>query len=119
MVIFRSHGPCGCKAAITSANDGLLVDVGFNGFGEGFDITSDDEYSLYNLEFTFPEMRIGKLTVGRMKAPATISRVSGGAYLPTAFRQAPVSALTKSRDDGVRLTNTAFDSNLQVCKLDH
>jgi phosphate-selective porin len=90
----------------------FYVDLGYNGFGEGFDITSDDEYSLYNLEFTFPEMRIGKLTVGRMKAPATISRVSGGAYLPTAFRQAPVSALTKSRDDGVRLTNTAFDKRM-------
>ena len=88
------------------------VDLGYNGFGEGFDITSDDEYSLYNLEFTFPEMRIGKLTVGRMKAPTTMSRVSGGAYLPTAFRQANVSALTRSRDDGVRLTNTAFDKRM-------
>jgi len=88
------------------------VDMGYNGFGEGFDITNDDEYSLYNLEFGFPEMGIGKLTVGRMKAPTSISRVSGGAYLPTAFRQAPVSALTRSRDNGVRLTNTAFDKRM-------
>jgi phosphate-selective porin OprO/OprP len=87
-------------------------DWGYNGFEEGFDVTEDDEYSLYNLELTFPEMRIGKLTVGRMKAPTTISRVSGGAYLPTAFRQAPISALTKSRDNGVRLTNTAFDKRI-------
>jgi phosphate-selective porin len=88
------------------------IDLGYNGFGEGFDITSDDEYSLYNLEFAFPETRIGTFTVGRMKAPTTISRVAGGAYLPTAFRQAPVSALTRSRDDGVRLTNTAFDKRM-------
>lgn len=87
-------------------------DWGYNGFDGGFDITEDDEYSLYNLELTFPEMRIGKLTVGRMKAPTSISRVSGGAYLPTAFRQAPINALTKSRDNGVRLTNTAFDKRL-------
>ena len=87
-------------------------DWGYNGFEEGFDITEDDEYSVYNLELTFPEMRIGTLTVGRTKAPTTISRVSGGAYLPTAFRQAPVNALTKSRDNGVKLTNTAFDKRM-------
>ncbi len=88
------------------------MDWGYNGFDEGFDITEDDEYSLYNLEISFPEMRIGKLTVGRMKAPTTISRSWSGTYLPTAFRQAPVSALTKSRDNGVRLTNTAFDKRM-------
>lgn len=87
-------------------------DWGYNGFSQGFDITADDEYSLYNLEIGFPKTPIGKLTVGRMKAPTTISRSWGGAYLPTAFRQAPVSAMTKSRDNGVRLTNTAFDKRL-------
>jgi len=88
------------------------VDWGYNGFDEGFDIVHDDEFSLYNLEIKFPELRIGELTIGRMKAPSNLSRNWGGAYLPTAVRQAPVNSLTKSRDDGVRLTNTAFDKRL-------
>jgi hypothetical protein len=33
------------------------VDMGYNGFSEGFDITNDDGYSLYNLELRFPERR--------------------------------------------------------------
>jgi len=88
------------------------TDWGYNGFEEGFDITTDDEYTLHNLEIRFPKTPVGVLTIGRMKAPTTISRLWGGAYLPTAFRQAPVSALTKSRDSGVRLTNTALDRRL-------
>ena len=84
------------------------TDMGYNGFEEGFDIVNDDEFSIYNLEFTFPMMGIGTLTIGKMKAPASLSRNWGGAYMPTALRAAPISALTKSRDDGVRLTNTAF-----------
>ena len=88
------------------------VDWGYNGFDEGFDINAEDDYTLYNLEFRFPETRLGKLTVGRMKAPTTISRVWSGIYLPVSARQAPVSALTRARDDGVRLTNTAFDKRM-------
>ncbi len=89
-----------------------FMDWGYNGFEQGFDIVNDDEYTLYNLEVTFPKLRIGKMTFGRMKAPWGLSRNWGGAYLPTAVRQAPVNALTKSRDDGVRLTNTAFDKRM-------
>jgi len=88
------------------------MDWGYNGFDAGFDINHDDEYTLYNLEISLPKTPIGKLTIGRMKAPTTISRSWSGTYLPLAVRQAPVSALTKSRDDGVRLTNTALKKHL-------
>jgi phosphate-selective porin OprO/OprP len=84
------------------------MDWGYNGFDEGFETNRSDEYTLYNMELHFPETKLGKLVVGRMKAPATLSRNWGGAYLPLSARQSPMNALTRSRDNGVRLTNTAF-----------
>jgi len=88
------------------------TDIGYNGFAEGFDIQNEDEYSLYNLEIGFPRTPIGTFTVGRMKPPGTISRLWAGAYMPISGRQAPVSALTKSRDDGIRLADTAFSKRM-------
>jgi len=106
-VRFGIFGHLGRKSPIT-----YFTDIGYNGFEEGFDVQNNDEYSLYNLEIGIPRTPIGSFTVGRMKPPGSISRVWPGAYLPMTARPAPVSALTKSRDDGIRLTNTAFDKRM-------
>jgi len=91
---------------------GYYMDMGYNGFSEGFDIENNDEFTIYNLEIMFPKTWFGNFTIGKMKAPAGLSRNWGGAYMPTAVRAASINALTKSRDEGVKLTNTAFDKRM-------
>lgn len=88
------------------------VDLGFNGFQEGFDRTDDDDITLFNLELTTQIRRLGSLTVGRMKDYASNTRIMGGAWLPTTARSNPINALTRSRDNGLRLTNTAFNKRM-------
>ena len=112
------------RAEVTAARLGLsgfigrdyrvyyYIDYGYNGFEEGFKLQQDDEWSLYNLEVTFPKTRLGTFTVGRMKAPESISRVMGGLYEPTSLRSVPINVLTASRDNGIRLTNTALDDRM-------
>jgi phosphate-selective porin OprO/OprP len=88
------------------------IDYGYNGFEEGFKLKHDDEWSLYNLEFTIPKTRLGYLSFGRLKAPESISRAMAGQYLTMALRAVPISVLTASRDNGIRLTNSALDKRL-------
>ena len=73
------------------------IDYGYNGFDAGFDLSDDDEYTLYNLELRPPETPLGQLTVGRHKALASISKNWAGAYLPLFARPAPVSSCPASR----------------------
>ena len=67
------------RAEVTAARLGVIgyigrdyrvyyyIDYGYNGFEEGFKLQQDDEWSLYNLEVTFPKTRLGTFTMGRMK----------------------------------------------------
>jgi len=64
-------------------------------------------------EYERAEVVAARLTlgghIGRMKAPESISRAMAGQYLTMAIRAVPISVLTASRENGIRLTNTAFD----------
>jgi phosphate-selective porin OprO/OprP len=88
------------------------IDYGYNGFDEGFDLKPEGEWSLYNLEVTLPKTRLGTFTIGRQKAPESLSRVWTGQYLTMAIRSVPISVLTASRDNGIRLNNSAFNQRM-------
>jgi phosphate-selective porin OprO/OprP len=84
----------------------------YKGYDRGSDTSSSDLYQLTDLALTIPLPYLGRLSIGKEKAPFSLERLTGRAVVQFMERPTILDALLPSRDTGLKLSNTAFDQDM-------
>lgn len=89
-----------------------IVTAEYRSFDRGSDSSSSEPWQITDLAVTIPLDGIGRLSIGKMKAPFSLERLTGRAVIPFMERAATLDALLPSRDIGLKLNNTAFNDRV-------
>jgi phosphate-selective porin OprO/OprP len=84
----------------------------YQGFDHGSDKTGSETLELSELALTIPLSGIGRLAVGKFKAPISLDRLTSSSNLEFLERPALLDALLPSRNTGLMLSNTAVEERL-------
>jgi phosphate-selective porin OprO/OprP len=81
----------------------------YEGFDRGTDTTSSRVLELSEAALTIPLPHIGRLAIGKFKAPISLERLTSASNLLFMERAALLDALLPSRNTGLMLSNTAIE----------
>jgi phosphate-selective porin OprO/OprP len=84
----------------------------YEGFDRGTDTSGSRVLELSELALTIPLPHIGRLAIGKFKAPISLDRLTSSSNVTFLERPALLDALLPSRNTGLMLSNTAIDKHL-------
>lgn len=89
-----------------------IVTGEYQGFDNGSDTKSSRVLELTDCAITIPLPNIGRLAIGKFKAPISLDRLTSSSNIEFLERPALLDALLPSRNTGLMLSNTAIDERL-------
>jgi len=83
--------------------------VATTAFDKGFNSTTDDSLSIFDLRLDIPFYQDSTLSIGKQKEPISMERLASMIQLPMQERAAVSDAMMASRNIGIVLSGTGFD----------
>jgi phosphate-selective porin OprO/OprP len=86
-----------------------IIAGAYRAFDQGFNTDTSQVFTLFDLALAVPIPKLGTMTIGKMKEPISLVRLTPLLWLPFAERPAHLDAILPSRNIGITLSNAFFD----------